>query len=171
MAAGLTYEPIATLTGTGSSGTFTFSSIPSTYTDLIISIKAIGTTNDFGIYGKVNNDSSSLYSSTLIIGRNTAVATQRETGLTQYIYGGWTIGAGTTTVSQLTIQYLNYSNTTTFKTSLSQYGVRNNAGSTEAGSVTGLYRSTSAINRIDIIAGAGNWATTATATLYGISAA
>jgi hypothetical protein len=171
MPAGSTYTPIATATGTGSSAIFTFSSIPSTYTDLVIVVSAIGTSNDFGIYGKVNNDSSSLYSSTLIIGSGTSATSQRQTGQTQYIYGGWNIGAGTSTTSQVIIQYLNYANTTTNKTFISRYGVTNNSGANETGAVVGLYRSTSAINRLDISTGAGNWATTATATLYGIASA
>lgn len=171
MPAGSTYSTIATTTGTGSSGTFTFSSIPSTYTDLIVVVNAIGTTNDIGVYGRVNNDTSTLYSATILLNNANTASSQRMTSQNLYIYGGWTIGAGTSTSNPIVIQYFNYSNTTTNKTFLSKYGVRNNAGSSETGAVAGLYRSTSAINRIDVIAGAGNWATTATATLYGITAA
>ena len=171
MAAGSTYTPIATTTGTGSSAIFTFSSIPSTYTDLVIILSAIGTSNDFGIYGKMNNDSTSLYSNTELFGSGSTATSNRQSTVTENFYGGWNTGAGTSTTSTVIIQYMNYSNTTTFKTVLSRYGVTNNSGAGEVGSVVGLYRSTSAINRIDIRAGAGNWATTATATLYGIAAA
>ena len=65
MAAGSTYTPIATTTGTGSSGTITFTSIPSTYTDLRIILN--GTETNATLYEfdmRYNNDSGNNYSLT-----------------------------------------------------------------------------------------------------------
>ena len=57
MAAGSTYTPIATTT-LGSAGTITFSSIPSTYTDLVIVLNGNGSrvagTDDTGL--RLNSD-------------------------------------------------------------------------------------------------------------------
>jgi len=68
MAAGATYEPIATTTVSGSStSTVTFSSISGTYTDLVI-IGNLGsqTTNAFP-YLQFNGDTGSNYSASMYL--------------------------------------------------------------------------------------------------------
>jgi hypothetical protein len=66
---------------------------------------------------------------------------------------------------------MNYSNATTFKTVLS----RGNRASAETAADVNLYRSTSALTRIDLAMGGSfptnNFATGSTFTLYGIAAA
>ena len=62
---------------------------------------------------------------------------------------------------------MNYSNTTTFKTTL--FAERDAA--VVAQEKVCLYRSTSAINRVDFISGSGNIAAGGIFTLYGIKAA
>ena len=55
-----TYEPLATTTGTGSSTTVTFTTIPQTYTDLVLVCSDINAqTTDIGV--RFNNDSGSNY--------------------------------------------------------------------------------------------------------------
>ena len=58
MAAGATYAPIATTAGTGSSTTITFTSIPQTYTDLVLIIDQITPgANNYGYNIRFNNNS------------------------------------------------------------------------------------------------------------------
>jgi len=65
-----------------------------------------------------------------------------------------------------------YSNTNKFKVMRNLTGFLSNAGSeTSIRSVSGLYRSTSAINRLDFISQGGNYMTNSTFALYGIKAA
>lgn len=172
MPAGSTYSTIATLNGTGSSGTISFTSIPSNYTDLVLEIVPWGLTDGIGVYTRLNNDSTTLYSTTVLLSTTgSAGNTQRQVNQNLAILGGWTIGAGTSLPSTIETYFNNYSNSTTLKNFLSRYTVSNNSNQIEVGIVSGLYRSSSAINRIDVIAGAGNWSTNASATLYGITAA
>jgi len=86
MAAGATYEPIATTTVSNSStSTVTFSSISGTYTDLII-IGNLGseTTNAFP-YLQFNGDTGSNYSYTQLYGNGngSSAATARSSNNTK----------------------------------------------------------------------------------------
>lgn len=155
-----TYTPIATATGTGSSGTISFTSIPSTYTDLVIVQTGGGASGSPILQGRFNNDSGSNYSRTWIIGNGTGVSTSRDTSNTVFLFG--LAESNTNSI----IHIMNYANTTTYKTVLN----RNNPTSSFAGAVVSLWRSTAAVNRVDFILDSGNFATTATITLYGIKA-
>jgi hypothetical protein len=83
-------------------------------------------------------------------------------------YNGSITSTPDTSVIQL--DFLNYANTTTYKTMLAKYG----NPSTDIGPIVGLWRgstgsATEAINRIDLkAAGGANWATNTTFSLYGI---
>lgn len=167
MPAGSTYEPIATTTLGSNTGTVTFSSISGSYTDLVLVCNA-GVTQAVDATLRYNNDSNSLYSYTILNGNGTTAASDRRSAKTE-IYVNWASALPTTISSNIIINILNYSNTTTFKTNITRYN--NAAGSTDA--IVGLYRSTSAINRIDLItAGSpGVFLSGSTFTLYGITAA
>lgn len=156
-----TYEPIATTTGTGSSGTITFTSIPSTYTDLILVQTGASSVSSQVIEIRFNNDSGSNYSRIYVIGNGTGASSGRDTNNTSVLAG--LVEANTNTI----VHIQNYSNATTYKTCL----IRNNVINTFTAAVVGLWRSTAAINRVDILVGSGSWNTTATFTLYGIKAA
>lgn len=158
-----TYEPIATTTVSGSSTTtITFSSISGSYTDLILVMNAA--VADGYCLMRVNNDSSSLYSRTQMSGDGATASSVRASNETS-----WFPITGTTGFSSTTIVHLmNYANTTTNKTAL-QRG--NDASGLTQGSAW-LWRSTSAINRIDLIRPASsNFVSGSTFTLYGIKAA
>ncbi len=156
-----TYTPIATTTGTGSSGTITFSSIPSTYTDLILIQTGASSVSSEVISLRFNNDTASNYSRTYVLGNGSGVASGRDSSITS-IYAGL-VEANSNNIFQIQ----NYSNTTTNKTCL----VRSNVINTFTAAVVGLWRSTAAINRIDVLVPSGNWNTTATFTLYGVKSA
>jgi hypothetical protein len=160
MPAGSTYTPIATTTLGSSSSTVTFSSIPSTYTDLAIVFNGSNTAG-LNKYIQFNNDASALYSCTALSGDGSSASSSRFSQ--SYID---VLGAGTNQ-SVILIQVQNYSNTTTFKTYLS----RPNTAAVGTEAIVGLYRSTSAINRIDFKVTANAYAAGCTFTLYGIKAA
>jgi hypothetical protein len=170
MAAGPTYEPIATATGTGSSATITFTSISSAYTDLILIAGNVATTSGVpNIAMTYNNDTASNYSSTLLEGNGSSASSARRSNFSS-INEGNAISLGGSNPSTVIYQIMNYSNTTTNKTCL----IRSNEPSTTypgVGAVVGLWRSTAAITRLDLNLGAGNFSSTSTFTLYGISAA
>lgn len=161
--AGATYVPIATTTGTGASATLSFTSIPSTYTDLVIVLNgSLNTAQNTRM--RFSNDTGSNYSMTVIAGDGSSAASYRDGSQSAFSYPGYY----TTGMGMNTIHVMNYSNTTTYKTFLQ----RNSNAANQAQAAVGLWRSTSAINQIDIYTASGaTWTTSTTITLYGIRAA
>ena len=168
----VTYTPIATSTVTGSStSTVTFSSIPSTYTDLVLVCFVRGTYAGGGsvtLLNYFNNDTTALYSNTQLQGNGSTASSSRQSGQNFGRLGE--IASANTTAgvfSVVTSHIQNYSNTTTFKTNLVRHG--NSALNTQAW--VNLYRSTSAVTRLDIQCSATDIAAGSSFTLYGIKAA
>lgn len=158
-----TYEPIATYTAPSAQASYTFSSIPSTYTDLVLVFSGSATATSY-ISLQYNGDTASNYSVTLLRGDGSVATSSRYS--TTEIYASIS-ATNTTAINNVIFQIQNYSNTTTFKTNLSR---ANNAGvSTEAG--VGLWRSTAAINAVKVSSPTNNFATGSTFTLYGIKSA
>jgi hypothetical protein len=166
MPAGSTYSTIATTTLGSNQADYTFTSIPSTYTDLVLVINgqvssSVTTTCQF------NGDTGSNYSSTEIFGDG-SVASSFRTGLSFII-----MGIGAQTVSGFPfmsiLNFQNYSNTTTFKTAIG----RTSQASLGLNATVGLWRSTSAINSIKVMTylGASGYTAGTTFTLYGIASA
>ena len=159
-----TYVPIATYTLPSATSSYTFSSIPSTYTDLVLVINGqTSTTNDVGV--QLNSDTGSNYSDTVMYGTGSSALSARLTSTTMmYLdHNGWT-----TSQSIGIYNFMNYANTTTYKTMV---GRTNNAANRGTEALVGLWRSTSAINSIKVMTSAGNLDTGMTLTLYGIKAA
>lgn len=167
MPAGSTYSTIATNTVSGTStNSVSFTSIPSTYTDLILVINSSKTTSGVvNSYLRFNNDSSSNYSSTFMYGDGSSAASARQSNVT------WAqIGDQADVISTTIVQIQNYSNSTTNKTFLTRYNNTATGDVVYAG--VQLWRSTAAINRIDCLLTASNFFTAgSTLTLYGIAAA
>ena len=160
-----TYTPIATQTVTGSSTvSVTFSSIPSTYTDLIIVTQYKSVSNNY-LQMRFNGDTASNYSRTELTGNGTSATSSRFSN-EAYAYvsslyaptGEWE-----TAISQIN----NYSNATTYKTMIS----RVNSPSVGVNATVNLWRSTSAINTVLITAVGSGYDVGSTFTLYGIKAA
>lgn len=159
-----TYTPIATYTVSGSStSNYTFSSIPSTYTDLVLIANMAETPSLGSFVYRVNSDSGSNYSTTYIDGNGTSATSGRYTSQTEArgTYEGVGTGFGT-----YILNFQNYANTTTYKTMLT----RASGAAVAAETTVSLWRSTSAINSITLYAGQ-NFASGSTFTLYGIKAA
>jgi hypothetical protein len=168
MPAGSTYTPIATFTVTSQS-TVSFTSIPSTYTDLILTTIGKASTagssvNQYRI--RFNNDTTSNYSNTQVRGDGSTASSNRDSSQTELYVGlvGQTSASAETSIFHI----MNYANTTTFKTLLAR-GNSSSGGFVCAN--VGLWRKTpEAINRIDIYGPSGE-TLTGTYTLYGITAA
>ena len=165
MPAGSTYTPIATTTLGSAQTSISLSSIPSTYTDLVI-VASIGCVSPQQAYViRFNSDSGSNYSWTRLSGDGSTASSARGTSTT-YI-SAFEIGSSTDFGVQL-IHLNNYSNTNVFKTAL----VRNSIATYHASAIAGLWRSTSAINSITLSSsGVANLVAGSTLTLYGIASA
>jgi hypothetical protein len=164
MAGGSTYQAISTTTLTSAVSSYSFSSIPSTYTDLVLVANIGGSSADVVSYIQFNADAGTNYSNTKIYGNGTAAGSQRDSNIT---YAKITDNLTATTLTMnVIVQILNYSNSTTYKTALVRFN--NPTGIVEK--ILNPWRSTSAINRIDFGSGA-NFLTGSTFTLYGIKAA
>lgn len=158
-----TYVPIATQTLGSAAATVTFSSIPSTYTDIVIIISGT-VSNDTNAYMRFNGDSSSLYSSTELYGNGSSAGSGRDTNNTRVGIGNLYSSGQNTTI----INLMNYANTTTYKTHISRESSPTNL--VEAN--VGLYRSTSAISSVVFsLLSTYTFSTGTTFTLYGIKAA
>jgi hypothetical protein len=175
MAAGATYEPIATTTLNSAAASYTFSSIPGTYTDLVLVSNVRCATSisnaafdSFGIY--FNGTTGTSYSATYLLGSGTTATSGRNTNAAE-VYAGEIAGflAASGTFGSSIISINNYSNTTTYKTVVCRAGTAN-AYTTASGS---LFRSTSAISSLTvrIFGGAKNLEAGSTFTLYGIASA
>jgi hypothetical protein len=160
------YDSIATATGTGSSAVISFTSIPSTYKHLQFRVSGLSTGAADWVYLNVNNDSStSNYWTHRLEGDGTSVATA-NTGSQAYMYRVFIIGS-TTSPGAAIIDVLDYANTNKNKTFKSLAGFDVNAGG-EINIGSGLWTSTSAINRIDFNLASSNYATATKIALYGI---
>lgn len=163
-----TYEKIATTTTTSSVSDVTFSSIPNTYTDLVLIINAkFSTATDLD--AQLNGDTGSNYSVTRVWGTGSTAATSRNTSATFMRLDNY--GYPDTTFAGINITYINnYSNTTTYKTVLSRADNVNNGNNM----AVNLWRNTNAINSIKLFPAASTGYTISsgsTFTLYGIKAA
>jgi hypothetical protein len=157
-----TYTPIARQVLASAQSTITFSSIPSTYTDLVL-VAQSNTSALLDAWLRFNNDTATNYSDTRLYGTGSAAASDRRDTQTRIIIGDNTTNGETVTV----LNIMNYSNTTTFKTVL----VRTGYASSILFANVGLWRKTpEAINRIDLLPSSGTYSTGSTFTLYGIKA-
>ena len=163
-----TYEKIATTTVSGSStNTVTFSSIPSTYTDLRIAVVFADTTNAQGqINLRFNSDTSSSYSRIHLGGSGSSTSTQSVANQT-FLHMGDYVFYGATTIPQLTTcDIFSYAGST-YKTCLiTANNDRNGSGGVLYN--CSLWRNTAAINQIDMVLSTSNYSANSIFTLYGI---
>ena len=165
-----TYTPIATQTLSSTSASVTFSSIPSTYTDLVlvcnIGISVSGQT----VQTIFNGDTGSNYSFTELAGDGSTSSSGRLSSRTN-IYSGLAVAPSTDLSCTLVFNINNYSNTTTYKVLISREST-NGAGTYQGvNTVVGLWRSTAAIYEINFTPSTGDFIVGSTFTLYGIKAA
>lgn len=159
-----TYEPIATQTLSSAASGVTLSSIPQTYTDLVLVCSYSGTSTAINLYP--NGSSASDKSWTSLRGTGSAAESARGSSIAIQDYRTTaTNSSGEFTVSIFNI--MNYANTTTFKTFL----VRRSIASAYAEVLVNLWASTAAVSSLSINSASGNFAAGSTFSLYGIKAA
>lgn len=165
----LTYEPLATQTLSTLAADVYFTSIPQTYTDLVL-VQSLNGASHLTVGFRVNGSNTSIYSSTELAGNGSTASSTRQTSdsyarLTNFG------GPDTTGRSLVISSFMNYSNSTTFKTVMTRC---NNAGGSFPGVQVSaaLWRNTAAITSINILTASGaSYAVGSTFTLYGIKAA
>jgi hypothetical protein len=158
-----TYEPIATETLGTAQASVTFSSIPATYTDLVLVFNGTIGSGVQNMELRFNGDTTTNYSETRFFGTGAATSTDRTSTTNQI-----RVGNIYTTQTVNIIQIMNYANATTFKTVL----VRSNNAGNFVSMHSGLWRkSPEAITTVFVRPAAGvNFAVGSTVTLYGIKA-
>jgi hypothetical protein len=147
----LTYEPIASLTGTG-----TFTSIPQTYTDL----RLVGRTDPGGqnIEWRYNSNDSAIYGNTFIEGNAVGTNSFRLNNQTQ-AYGAYNFSSG---IGFYEIDILEYTSTSKWKTALCRFSNDVNGAGIVSRNVS-LWRSTAAVTSLEIRNNGG-----VPLTLYGV---
>ena len=165
------YEAIATQTLASATSSVTFSSIPSTYTDLVLVCQPIAASATDGAL-RINSDTGTNYSITSLYGQTSSAGSYRRSNASFMDYDYYA-GIATTVGNQSTIHFMNYANTTTYKTVLLTPRIAaTNPNAAEI--LVGLWRSTSAITSITLGANSGfstNFSIGSTFSLYGIKAA
>lgn len=164
-----TYEAIATNTLGSATSSVTFSSIPSTYTDLVLVATINGASTAGGtLHCQVNSDTGNNYSFTFVGGDGTAASSGRLTSTNRMLLTDYVVGLSATNPTISIAQFQNYSNTTTDKTMIA----RGSGASTEVDASVSLWRSTAAINAINIYISSGRTISAgSTFSLYGIKSA
>ena len=165
-----TYEPIATNTLGSATASVTFSSISSTYTDLVIVCAVFNSVDGAATEFQFNSDTGTNYSNTFLEGSGSTATSSRESNQTS-IGTSYNIGGNSTNPCITVANIQNYSNTTTNKTLVGRWNSASGGTYPGTGAVVGLWRSTSAITSVVIKTGSGNFNTGSTFTLYGIKAA
>jgi len=162
-----TFELISSYAATGSVSSISFTSIPSTYTDLVLKVSARTSwaSGDDAIVIKFNG-SSSTYSMRRLDGNGTSATSDNNTtniravtndaGKTASTFGSWEV-------------YIpNYAGSANKSASLDAVS-ENNATAASAQLVAGLWSTTSAITQIDLTSFNGaNFVQYTTAYLYGV---
>jgi hypothetical protein len=157
------YESIATLNGTGSSNTVTFSSIPSTYKHLQLRGILVGTASDtVSVAYNADTTATNYYYHRL---QGTGAATNAAAGNIRRLFD--TAGTGSNYLA-FVVDILDYADTNKYKTTRSLSGYDAN-GSGLIDFESNLWKNTAAISSIALNLSGGVFFSTASSfALYGI---
>jgi hypothetical protein len=159
-----TYSPITTQTLGSTAAYIDFTSIPSTYTDLVVQCSLIGSSGAGYIYMRVNSDSGANYSRQELQGDGASITAQYVSGEGLAYIHSKVLGTGYVPVR---VEMLEYKNTSVYKS----WVCRGADAASSTSIVAGLWKSTSAITDIRIAVTTATFAVGSTFTLYGIRAA
>jgi len=162
------YNAIGSVTLSSAQTQVTFSNIPQIYTDLVVVCSLVATTATLqnAPQLRINGDTKSNYSATALNGNGTTAASGRWSNQT-VIYADFYGILQNDGIGTVTAHYMNYTNTTGYKTVL----IRSGKGNKETTATTGLWRNTDAINSIQFITDSPNtFAAGTTFNLYGLGA-
>lgn len=167
-----TYTLISSNVLSASAASVTFSSIPSTYTDLVLRMsvrtdRASQPTD--GLRGTLNNDTTSNYSNTYLEGSGSAASSSATGTFTRLWLGNCNASTSTTSTFSSVEFYLPSYAGSTAKPASTFLAQENNATAATLDVVANLGLSTSAVNRIDISSStASNFVSGSSFYLYGI---
>ena len=167
-----TYTLINSTSLSTTTASVTFSAIPATYDDLVLSVSSRNASTSTIIGAatfKFNGSTGSLYSITKLIGDGRAASSSRRSSITsdEFYYPGSNASMSSNTFGSVEIYIPSYraSQNKPFST----FGVVENnsatAGNSEIDAWANLYRDTAAISSLSI---SGNFASGSTFWLYGI---
>ena len=163
----VTYKKIATATaGSGGSSTFDFTSIPSTYTDLVLHVSARCTTDNANAKISFNGSTSSFTSRLLEAEPGIVYSASRTDNLNLFFITPSSYTAST--FGSAFIYIANYAGSTN-KSFSTDSCTENNATASVSRLLAGLWSNTAAINQITLTPQGTAFAQYSTATLYGIS--
>lgn len=169
---GVSYKLIASQTLGSDAATVTFTSIPSTYTDLVLKYSIRHTTGFFAGMSVQLNSTSSVYSNTILYGTGSAVSTYGNTAGAYFSEAMFSIGASATAGVYATGE-LNIPNYTNSKPkTITSFGASEiNSGSNRIVGMSGLYNTTSAVSTLKIYDPINSYSMLAGSTfyLYGIT--
>ena len=166
------FESIATATGTGSSGTITFNSIPNTYQHLQIRLRAFASSENPAMYMRLNSDSGTNYSWHYLYGDGTSAGSQGNFNDTEIQFADWGVMSNATYPTVAIIDLINYASTSKYKTIRTFVGTdKNNTAAQGIELDSGLWRSTSAVSSISLTVSGANFTSSSTFALYGIKGA
>ena len=159
-----TYEPIASTTLGSAAASYTFSSIPGIFTDLVVVIDVVGSgaTRGYPAF-RFNSDTGSNYSNTAVYGTGSA-GSGRYSSQTEMYLSNFISGFNSSIRFVGIAHVMSYANTSVYKTALIS-----GANDSVERSV-GLWRSTSAITSIEV-RGSQQFGTGSTFSLFGVKAA
>jgi hypothetical protein len=172
LAGNAAYDPaafvsIASATGDNTSGTITFSSIPSTYTSLQIRGNITSNSND-SVYVRLNSDTGSNYAYHRLRGVGSGAAT--AAGFATQTFAEIMDTTDSSPATGFILDIRNYASNSRYKTLRTFYG-RDINSTGRIALYSGLWQSTSAVTSISIIMNSGNFNTGTTISLYGIKGA
>jgi hypothetical protein len=161
-----TYVALDKTTTSSSATSITLSAISGSYTDLVLVANHKWSGTRTSLCMQFNSDTNvANYSDTGLYGNGTSATSGRETG------NGYNFCGLTSNQWQATIfQFQNYSNTTTYKTSLSRGNSLGTTAAQDVNAMVHLWKSTAAITSIKIYPVSGNFIDGSTFTLYGVLA-
>jgi hypothetical protein len=167
MPAGSTYEKIASTTLASNNSTVTFTSIPSTYTDLVIifSGKAASSTDAQVRVGNGSADSNTNYSRHFMFGYSGGLIVDTIANLPGFIFSPYSEN------TNLVMHLHSYANTNIFKPALIRNGPKPVTGDNLTYVSANIWRSTSAIDVIQFTSPTHNFVTGSIFSIYGIKAA
>jgi hypothetical protein len=168
-----TFKQIATYTVPSTTASYTFSSIPSDYTDIVLVMTPILGTDSYP-YLRFNSDSTNKYTDTWSNGNGaTAQAGRRNAQSRGYI--AEYVTHETTQQTNIVVDIFSYANASTFKTYRARGNNTNSSTYTGTEVIFGTWASQSAITSITVGTAAGgvdyNLAAGTVISLYGIKAA
>jgi len=161
-----TYDLIASYTLPSAANAYTFSSIPSTYTDLVLVTNFAGDGVAANMYLRFNGDSGNNYYGGMYTGTGSSPAGSLNAVNNAVVTITWTGASFNNTWGASTIHINQYKNTSIWKNVLSR-----TSSSNEATQGCSTWVDTSAINSIQILSQGPNYKAGSIFTLYGITAA